>query len=321
MGKNIKNTSHKNHFIPVFYLNGFLQEDKRLNVFNTITGHSFKNTPNNIAYEKDLYRIERDNIEEDAQERAFGKFEGLAASVIKKINEEKTIPLGEEYNILIEFIALMFSRVPTMIKQASRPVSEITRNVLAIILTNEYRYNTIINRMKEDGVELGGSSSYKAMKEFYESGKFTIEETQNSKVASIIKRIEMIKPFLFERNWSMILTDDAYDGFICSDNPVALISLEELPPLCGPGFGMMNTEVTMPLSKHIALIGRFEKSPKIGVATEHTVATINSRTAMYATRLYYGADDFVFIRKDRSIGRKKDLIQDMNEMNVTKDNI
>jgi hypothetical protein len=168
--------------------------------------------------------------------------------------------------------------------------------------------------MKDEGVELSGSSSYQDMKEFYDRGGFLIQETQNSKVAGIIKRTEMIKPFLFERNWSIVITDDTYGGFICSDNPVALVSLRALPALCGPGFGMMDTEVTIPISKHLALIGRFEKLPEICFATEHTVAAINSRTAMYANWLYFGTDDFIFIRKDGSIGRKKEFIQDIKKM-------
>jgi hypothetical protein len=43
----------------------------------------------------------------DIIEKAFGEFEGSAASVLKKINESKSLPTGDEFTLLANFVALI----------------------------------------------------------------------------------------------------------------------------------------------------------------------------------------------------------------------
>jgi hypothetical protein len=310
-----KDISHRHHYIPVFYLKGFLKEgNNRLNIFDKTSGDSFKNIPENVAYKKDLYKIEINGTEEDAQEKAFARFEGLIPPIISEINDTKKLPRGKNFNLLIEFIALMHCRTPKIIKHDIEPNKELFRMITDLLLSREEIYTTITNRMKEEGITLSEKSSYEEIKEFWDSGKWTIDVGQNENVKTIFRRLNNILPFLHERKWSLYISDDTHGGFICSDNPVSLISLDKLPQICSPGIAMLRTDLTIPLSKNIALVGRFEGEEKIYTSTPFFTAGINSRTAISADRfLFSSSDEFIIINQNGVIATQKDVSREIKK--------
>jgi hypothetical protein len=98
------------------------------------------------------------------------------------------------------------------------------------------------------------------------------------------------------RHWSVFWTDKQGELFVTSDDPVAL-SWDD----CGgghPGHGHLNTEVSIPPSSKIALIGSYKPPPIIAEATRETVASINTRTISCGAR--FAASERPFIAHDRS---------------------
>ena len=119
---NIKR-SIKHHFIPQFYLNNFTETgDKNSYIWitDTFKCKQWRAYPSSIAYENRLYSLENKetkDVEEDLIEKAFSRLEDLAAPVIRDIINTEEIPSGDEYNILMTFIAHLASRTPVMIAQ------------------------------------------------------------------------------------------------------------------------------------------------------------------------------------------------------------
>ena len=73
----------------------------------------------------------------------------------------------------------------------------------------------------------------------------------------------------------------------------------------------METEVSVPLSSRIMLLGRFEEiPPKIDISSKRNLAILNSYTGMYADRFIYSREnDFLWLKRDNSLGNVADFKQ------------
>jgi hypothetical protein len=104
-----------------------------------------------------------------------------------------------------------------------------------------------------------------------------------------------------------MVADPVVGEFVCSDNPVGLVWTDPEQPDCPPGFGVLGTDVTVPLTKSLALLGRFEPGPGDIVATTELVAAINSRTMMRATQVYMPREAVLWTKPDGRLGDLGDL--------------
>jgi hypothetical protein len=277
-------------------------------------GNTFVIKPENIACINNLYMIEQTtetNYSKDELEKAFAIFDGLVAPVIREINEKKKLPDDEKgYSLLLNFIAFMICRNPIMIEQLLQPMKEVTTISLEMALASKGNYQKLLEGMANNGFDIENYPEYEKVKEFFDNNKFVAEISQNYKLKTIIDSTNMLIPLLAKRKWSLFLTEDANGGFICSDNPVALVPKATIPDFYSPGFAMANTEISMPLSKNVAIIGRFEGVEEVGFATTRVLATINSRTGMYSDRFIFSStDDFVFLNVEDRILSRVDLIK------------
>jgi len=272
-------------------------------------------SPSAIAYQNKLYSLEdsTDNPspEPDAIENAFAKVESMVAPVINKILRTEELPSGEGFNILINFIALMASRTPVMIDQRTKPIIEINERILDMYLSSKDRWKAVTSRMVAEerlSPHSLDDANYEKMRDFFYSKRYTMDINQNYKIKLLLNSVDILIPLLAQRKWSLLLSKDItttlpqLGGFICSDNPVALVSLDPLPSFYSPGFGMLRTEVTMPLSKNVAIVGRFEGKEEVTVISVKGMAAINSRTGMYSNRfLYHSNKNFIMINNQQQI--------------------
>lgn len=307
----------KHHYIPQFYLSNFLESDNKdsqLWVTDLVQCKQWKASPSAIAYQNKLYSLENQDclmFETDAIEKAFSSIESMAAPVIKQIITTEQLPSGKSYNILMNFIALMISRTPTMINQRTKPFIEMNEIILDTYLSTKEHWKSLNSRIVADGElspETLNGISYEKMRDFYDSKRYKMDLSQNYKIKQLLQSIDILIPVLAQRKWSLFLSKDItttmpqLGGFICSDNPVSLISLDPLPPFYSPGFGVLRTEVTMPLSKNTAIVGRFEGKEDVTTISVKGMAAINSRTGMYADRFHYHSNkNFIMVNNQQQI--------------------
>lgn len=308
----------KHHYIPKFYLSNFTEtedENSQLWVTDQKQCKQWKASPSAVAYQNKLYFLEEttDNTfpEPDIIENAFSKVESMAAPVIKEILRTEQLPAGEGFNILINFIALMASRTPAIIIHRTEPIIKINEIIMDMYLSSKDRWKALTSRMSVEGrlsPESLDDANYEKMRDFFYSKRYIMDINQNYKIKQLLDSVDILIPLLAQRKWSLLLSKDItttmpqLGGFICSDNPVALVSLDPLPPFYYPGFGMPCTEVTMPLSKNAAIVGRFEGEEKVTIISVKGMAAINSRTGMYADRFFYHSNkNFIMINNQQQI--------------------
>ncbi len=311
----MKNLPVKHHYIPQFFLANFTEtghKDSKLWVTDQKQCKQWSASPSAVAYQNKLYTLEEGTAgEPDAIEKAFSKIESMAAPVINEIIKKKRLPSGDGFNILINFIATMASRTPRIINNRTKTIIGLSEMLMDGYLLEKERWQGLTSRMINEGKlspEALDEKNYEKMCDFFYSKKYKVDINQNYKIKQIIESIDTLIPLLAQRKWSLLVSEDItttlpqLGGFICSDNPVSLVSLVKLPPIYSPGFGMPRTEVTMPLSKDVAIVGRFEGKETVSAISVEGMAAVNSRTGMYAGRfLYHSNKNFILINNQNNI--------------------
>src|SRR5262249_24068566 len=141
----------------------------------------------------------------------------------------------------------------------------------------------------------------------YERGKGRVtspnvrfQGTQNWQVHMMFCCAEAIFPSLMARTWSVSFSPAG--RFICSDRPVVLQFTKPMPPMYNPGFEVSNTEIILPISKHVMLCGAWN-SPSVSVPhTCRVIAYCNTRIARHADQYLFSATpNFVWLDRNHSV--------------------
>jgi len=311
----------KHHYISQFYLGGFTSSGEKADslwVLDQNNVKQWKSKPSNIAYEFDFNKIDAPEINPNIIEDSLAKFEYKVAPVIKDIISKKCLPTGNDFILLMNMVALFSTNIPNQREIISRAIGDVAKAMLSLAIETPERWQSAIKNAKIDDID-NNSVDYEKMKSFFESNKYSIEASKYFHIMTFFDSIDTILPYLINRKWRLLLTDEDTGQFICSDNPIALVWTVKVPPFYqnSPGFGMNNTELTMPLSKNVALIAKFEEIDKnVMKADRNTVAIINSRTAMYSKRFIYSSKkDFIWLMEDKKIGNTNDLLGELNKNN------
>lgn len=281
------------HYIPQCYLRNFATgSGKRckLEVSNMRTGATFNTNPRNVAGVRDFNRIEIQGFKPDHLETTLSQFEGQLATAIRNIAETKTFE-GQDRAVVLNLIAMMGVRNPFM-RENMRDFQERTfKMMMGMTLATKERWESQVRQMKEAGVPVDDSLTYEQLKDFHNRDEYKIDLNQGWQIGLEFKGVEAVLPTLMRRKWTLFTTNEETGPFITGDRPVALAYLNpgEIPPILrgSPGFGMQRTELTFPLTRHIALSGHFEGDDGVMEAVPLIVAAVNTRMIEFCHEQVY----------------------------------
>lgn len=300
----------KHHYCPESYLEGFTEDARRdgvLWVFDRSKSQIRKSKPKNEAHQRDFYRMDlEDGSDPFALEKDFSAIEGGAKTAIDHILSNRKLPGVKEMEYLLSFVGLLAVRTPSYRKKIGGFNEDVAKMVMDVACADEKRFEITKNRLIAEGRDVS-DVSYEDMREFIDGDKYTVETHQNEHLTTMLTSASTITDCLLPRNWTVVLANGG--EFICSDNPVGLNWSN--PPKGvwqSPGFGLEGTEVTIPLSKGVALIGTFENLGYEAATLDAAgVATFNNKSIMRAERYIYGPrDDFEWRQEDgKVVGAKE----------------
>lgn len=305
--------SRHHHYLPQFYLRGFTksgnQEDK-LYVIDISEGRDFETTPRNVGAERDFNRVDLPDISPDALENALSEFEGHVAEVLRWIDENEKLPDDQEdYGALMLFISILGARNPVVRNSFIDFQTRALKRLSELLVSSPKIWDNHIKKMKEDGIEIPEGVSYEDMKEYIEQERYEIKYTDGYHATLEFEGVDAILPYMWERGWTLCIPHENQGDFICSDRPVALrATVHGVRHL---GFGMKYTAVTLPLSKRLALTGKFEQEVNsVLKASDPLIHAFNGHTYEMAERQIYAADkDFYVLMSD---GNKKHSTELLN---------
>lgn len=298
----MSDVSRHHHFLPQCYLKGFAKDvngKPRLHVINIVEQKPFETHPRNVGAQRDFNRVDVDGLAMDAFEKGFSKFEGQVAPVLVSMEKSGQLPSDPDMTVLINLIAMLAVRNPQIRGNIERSQNEHMKRDMGLALPTLESFEAIKKRMKEAGQEVDDEVTYDDIRRFLEDGNYDVVYDHGYHLQLELEVIDAILPYLFDRKWSLFVSEDGGD-FVCSDHPVVIVSTVETGGHSyGVGFGMTNTEITMPINRKMAISGTFEGESKVYKVGEDVVAAINGRTISSAEKQIYSyGPDFNYLTGD-----------------------
>ena len=290
----MNNISRNHHYIPQFYLKGFLGpgcSKEQFCVIDKIERQHFVTSPRNVGSQRDFNRVDIPGKSIDAVEKSLAEIEGEVAQVLKHVEDNATLPKDTDIDTLLYFVALLYGHNPQFRDNLSSSETTVIKQILKVLLSNPERYESYIQRERDAGKEV---PEYEEAKRFAEEGNFDILYGHGHHLRYELQSVDKILSLLRHRQWSLFIAEEGASDFVCSDHPVALITIGDPPQnpdhpynIGGPGLAQSNTELTMPLNRRMALFGAFNIPSYVGMAGEKMIADFNSNTILYAKRQIY----------------------------------
>src|ERR1039458_9071535 len=106
----------RHHYVPQCWLAGFTEtgeNDGRVWVTDYYRQRQWPTTPENAGHIRDFYRLADPAPDPVVVERFFADLEGIAAPVLRSIDRERRGPSDDELDLLLQFMAYQWVRVPS----------------------------------------------------------------------------------------------------------------------------------------------------------------------------------------------------------------
>lgn len=308
--------SRQHHYLSQCYLKGFTKggsKKSKLTVIDVKEKKCFETNPRNVGGIRDFNRIEMNGIALDSLEKNLAKFENEAASALRQIEKDLRFE-GKTKDLILNLIALLAFRSPERREHWRKFEEEIAKITMNLLLENKERWDAQIRKIKESGKKVNDNVTYEDMKRFHENKEYKIEVPQEQHIINEFKLIDDILPYIYNRNWILVRSNEDSGPFITSDNPVNLMwkRPENIPLIYrnSPGYGAKDAFLYFPISKNLALIGEFDGPKGIIDGTKEFVAILNTNLLIFVYKqLYAPKINFFFIGEKGDILSGKQIIK------------
>lgn len=301
----VTNLARNHHFVPQGYLAAFTDtgtRDGQLCVFDLITRSCFTTRPRNVAAERDFNLVEVEGQAPDFLEKGLGAaLEDRAASVIRKIGEEKCLPEDHDLSYVINLICLLVVRNPRARRSLTRAKQQTAKTIGKMLVSDKQIYEHHLRKACEAGYITESDVSFERMKEFVDSGRYTIEVATHGLIRTELSIFNKVLRCLGSRYWSLLDAAPDAPDFITCDHPVTLVFKDQ--EVQGPiGVGSRQTEIVFPLGPRQALLGVFEDPLKQVVSVNSKgVAATNTRVIRHADRQFYSHGTTVSVLREGEV--------------------
>jgi len=297
-------TARHHHYLSQCYLKGFTKggaKKSKLTVIDCKERKKFETIPRNVGGIRDFNRVDIKGIDQNTIESALSKFEGHAATALKKLEETLEFS-GDKKEIILNLIALIAVRSPERREHMRNFEAQVADKIMGLTLESKERWESQVTKL-EEGMEDSNKVTYEEAKKFFDKKAYTIEVAREHHIHMEMEQVNAVLPYLLGRKWVLIKATDNSGKFITSDNPVRLSwnEPEKIPPLYrdSPGFGMKGTQVYFPVSKNLALIGDFDSEEGTIEGTQDLVSLLNTKMINNVYKHIYSPNiDFTFQVQD-----------------------
>lgn len=253
-----------NHYVPKYYLKGFSKNDgKKIWVYDKNERCRYETQVKSIANETGFYSPE-------VEKYLSNSIEAPANDVLKKIRDRAEVSTTDK-QVLSAYMTCMMKRVPKgkeRLKELAPSVAEKlgmkVDAALNFAAANQPERGEFIKKRRAEIQTMIDKYAGEPPKEIWLTN---IPPEKSPRVLSTLSRM----------TWRFF-TFDEYPAFLTSDNPVFYFT--------GMGIGNPESEVTFPISSHIALWATWRHDLKEGYfkTSPQVAKELNRRTVSIATR-------------------------------------
>ena len=305
------NRPRKHHYVPAFYLAGFTVsglDDARLHVFDQSQIKTWPATPRTTGYARDFYTIDLGPGVDPAgfESGVLARVEGESSPVIRTAIETERLPEGRDFDVLLNFVAVMAVRTPRIRGLVGQVTNLVVKEAVQSLVATDEGWREFQNYCDNAGIRESDDEA-EQMRQFILSGEYEVDLDQTSHVQKIVELVNGMLPLLAQRRWSLGIAGPGVPDFVCSDAPVSAAPTNQFGSADTMHLANQHTLLSMPLTHRAVLFGSYEERPSMFRVNEFGVLSMNSMTIAEARYIYFGEDDFAYLGGDKKLKRKVDL--------------
>jgi len=280
----------KHHYVPVFYLNGFVDPHNKPYIWIYEKGNLDvrKASAKDIANQKHYYSFTTPEGERDSEtfEEILKKIEERAAPVIKNIEERKALT-NEQRVWFAFFLAFTMTRVPSFRENVERATGEIMKKANQIWASYPADFESMIEKSEKDtGNKI--EMPVEELRKFVLEGQYDVKVDSQFSLAMILLAIDLASTFS-SMKWTFLEATEDYK-FVTSDNPLSFFDPTHDPKsFYGVGLSNRNIEITFPISKDLMFRGTWKQSEGYKKLSNKRVKDMNRRTVISALRFVFAS--------------------------------
>lgn len=142
----------RQHYVPQFYLRGFVGKKDQLFVIDRRTKEPFRTAPKNVAGETHFNRIEVKGMDPNAVEKVLSEFEGEAAPALERVKTACSLAKEEDRAAFISLMAALALRNPWRRKAISAIFDQAARRQIFAKFGTKESWDKSVAEMKAAGV-------------------------------------------------------------------------------------------------------------------------------------------------------------------------
>jgi hypothetical protein len=287
--------SRNHHYIPQCYLRGFgwkRGKHHMVVVQDFVEKKTYETNTRNVCAERDFMRYEAESKKPDWLEQEFSKLESKACGAIRDVLTTGVFD-GANRNYILNLMALLAVRSPEQRENMRDFQARVAERMIDLMLEDKDRWELSTNQLEKATGE-SHNVSYEQAKEFFDRGEYRIEVARERHISNEIDLYNTVLQLLGRRKWSLYIVGGTYGEFITTNRPVviAYIHPERVPVYMrhSPGFGLADTEVYFPITKHALLVGRWDAEERtISPVNQSFVGMMNSQMIRHSYGLAFSA--------------------------------
>ena len=310
MVKKQNNIARKHHILPRLLLKRFARDDQ-VWVIDRINQNSYPTNIKNATCVKDYYMVETTGeLSGDCIEQGpLAKIENLVEPVIDRMLKSWALPKGENWNILVNFLALMYFRGPIFRTILHRGYEYGCGVLEEHIHSSEKKWKAIVGELCQmEGIDIDYEKALSARKEL----ELHVDIPNTYHVQEILDFASGFVPVFAEMTPNIERIDGFSDAkFVISDCPIVPIPRSANPPREWRWFRNPNANLYFPVSSKVCLILNYDELRKVTNVNRARVAFVNHVMALNSERVIISEEqDFVWRRPNGTIASShQDLLE------------
>lgn len=256
-------TARGHHWVSQTYLARFTREghkDSKLHVVDLRRRKIFSTSPANVCKERDFNRIESATLPPDALETALSQFEGLVGDALTEIQRAPEGISWSNWNILLNFMALLAVRNPIIREHVNRRATEQWISSIEDATDTPEKFAAVFAKAQAAGdIDRSLAPDFDKHREFLTARRFTVEFPHGTFVPAEFEAMDDLLQQFGMRRWTVLRAPPDSGGFVTTDRPVTPARRDGLHPSTkNPvDFRSENTLVFFPLSPDLLALGHF----------------------------------------------------------------
>lgn len=316
MSKGQRNTARRHHIIPQLLLKRFAQDD-RVWVLDRVENRSYRTNITNVC-EVDYYSVETDGeIGQDCvEQKVLAPIEGKADPVIQNMLISHGLPQGDDWDLMSNFLAIMYTRGPTqrkLIENLYQFGSEvIDKHIHSDKKTWKATFETISRETNMD-VNMEYEEALRARKDM----KIEVEIPTTHYVQETLLLGAFFVSVFHEMTPNLEIVDFACEAeYTISDCPIVPMSKSMNPSPGWNWYRNSDADLYFPLSSKACLILNYDKNRKVMKVGRRRVAFVNHLMACNSQRsIISKQQDFVWRRENGTTSASyKELLEFLEDI-------